>query len=569
MTRPESTTTLETLAGAGGRTEAGMADRASTEGTGEQDGRVAGETSHLSMEQVHDLFYEFLNAVAHPRRRDRDGSRDLTARLRAHLGSAPADRPVVKAAYPPYDLPNVHLALERWFAADGRGYELIGMRGAQHHGELTLGDILESADRYDRFVIGAVDYAHLPIAPDTELPCVSCGFYLGTDGDERFAILLRGPADEYGRNKAELEVLAENKEFADRLLAELDTLVREHNVFRGQVLSFEGSEFGHGLGPFRFHRRPGLGREEIVLPEGLLERVERQVVGVARRREQLRAAGQHLRRGLLLYGPPGTGKTHTIRYLLSHLPQFTVVVLAGTSIDAIGPACALARMLQPALVVLEDCDLIAEARDYGGGEQPLLFQVLNEMDGLGDDADVAFLLTTNRADLLEPALVQRPGRVDLAVEIPLPDAEGRARLLDLYGAGLDLGKDIADEVVARTEGTTASFTKELVRRSVLIAAERESARTEPEDVRAALDELLSDQDRLTRRLLGVRGGTDVEDEDWMPGEEQEEHAGEYFYGGVHPAPGPGPYPGTPPGPGPFPGMPPGFYDPPPPGMPRR
>jgi hypothetical protein len=62
------------------------------------------------------------------------------------------------------------------------------------------------------------------------------------------------------------------------------------------------------------------------------------------------------------------------------------------------------------------------------GEQPLLFQVLNEMDGLGDDADIAFLLTTNRADLLEPALVQRPGRVDLAVEIPVPDAEGRARL---------------------------------------------------------------------------------------------------------------------------------------------
>jgi ATP-dependent 26S proteasome regulatory subunit len=116
---------------------------------------------------------------------------------------------------------------------------------------------------------------------------------------------------------------------------------------------------------------------------------------------------------------------------------------------------------------------------------------------------VAFLLTTNRADLLEPALVQRPGRVDLAVEIPLPDAPGRARLLDLYGTGLDLDEAVAAEVVTRTEGTTASFTKELVRRSVLIAAERESARTEPADLRAALDELLSDHDQLTRRLLGV------------------------------------------------------------------
>lgn len=512
------------------------------------------EPSPLSLDRISELFYEFLAAVARPKRAA-DGSRDLAKRLRDHLGSAPTDRPVVKAAYASFDLPNVHLALERWFAADGRSHELIGMRGSQHHGDLTLGDILEVADRHERFVIGAVDYAHMPISPDEELACVSCGFYLGAEGDERFAVLLRGPQDQYGRNKVELEVLAGDKEFGDRFLAEIDSLLREHNVFRGQVLSFEGSEFGHGLGPFRFHRRPELTRDDIVLPAGLLERVERQVVGVARRREQLRAAGQHLRRGLLLYGPPGTGKTHTIRYLLSHLPQFTVVILSGESIGAIGPACALARMLQPALVVLEDCDLIAEARDYGGGEQPLLFQVLNEMDGLGDDADVTFLLTTNRADLLEPALVQRPGRVDLAVEIPLPDAAGRAALLGLYGGGLGLGQDIADEVVARTEGTTASFTKELVRRSVLISVERESARTEAQDVREALDELLSDGDRLTRRLLGVRGAEDIEDEDWMTdGDEEEGKGGETrVVRGLRP--GPGLYPG-------YPGMPPGRYDPP-------
>ncbi|NGO13783.1 26S protease regulatory subunit [Streptomyces sp. HC44] len=489
-----------------------MGDEPETMGT--DDGAAA-----LSMDEISDLFYEFLRAVARPKRKA-DG-RDLTERLRAHLGTAPRDQPVVKAAYPPYDLPNVHLALERWFAAEGRTHELIGMTGAESRGDLTLGEILESASLYDRFVLGAVDYAQMPVSPDDELACVSFGFYLGQEREKRFALLLRGPADEYGRNKVELEVLAQDKEFADRLLADIDALMREHNIFRGQILSFEGSEFDEGLGPFRFHRRPALTREEIVLPAGLLERVERQVVGVARRRERLRAAGQHLRRGLLLYGPPGTGKTHTIRYLLSHLQEFTVVVLSGTSMGAIGPACRLARMLQPALVILEDVDLVAEARDYDGDAQPLLFQVLNEMDGLGDDADVAFLLTTNRADLLEPALVQRPGRVDLAVEIPLPDADGRARLLDLYGAGLDLGKDIAEEIVTRTEGTTASFTKELIRRAVLISAEREADHTETDDLRAAVDELLSDHDRLTRRLLGVKPSDDEADEDWLIEEEDD------------------------------------------------
>ena len=58
------------------------------------------------------------------------------------------------------------------------------------------------------------------------------------------------------------------------------------------------------------------------------------------------------------------------------------------------------------------------------------------MDGLDEDHDVLFVLTTNRADLLEPALATRPGRIDQAVELPLPDADGRRRLLELYGEGL-------------------------------------------------------------------------------------------------------------------------------------
>ena len=84
----------------------------------------------------------------------------------------------------------------------------------------------------------------------------------------------------------------------------------------------------------------------------------------------------------------------------------------------------MARTLQPAMVVVEDVDLIAEERGKYPGQHPLLFQLLNEMDGLAEDADVVFVLTTNRADLLEPALAARPGRVDQAVELGLPDAHG-------------------------------------------------------------------------------------------------------------------------------------------------
>lgn len=127
------------------------------------------------------------------------------------------------------------------------------------------------------------------------------------------------------------------------------------------------------------------------------------------------------------------------------------------------------------MVVLEDIDLIGGDRSFGPlGSNPLLFEILNQIDGLGDDVDVTFLLTTNRIDILERALAERPGRVDAAVEISPPDADGRRRLLRLYGALLGIAslsdEELADTVAA-TEGRTATYLREVVRRAALLAAE--------------------------------------------------------------------------------------------------
>ena len=147
----------------------------------------------------------------------------------------------------------------------------------------------------------------------------------------------------------------------------------------------------------------------MVLPDAVLGRVERHALGVAAHRDALLAAGQHLKRGLLLYGPPGTGKTHTTRYLLGQMTGYTRLVLTGRALIGVGAVTELARDLQPAVVVLEDVDLVAEDRSMGPASSPVLFDLLDAMDGAAPDADLLFLLTTNRADLLEPALAARPG----------------------------------------------------------------------------------------------------------------------------------------------------------------
>jgi ATP-dependent 26S proteasome regulatory subunit len=195
--------------------------------------------------------------------------------------------------------------------------------------------------------------------------------------------------------------------------------------------------------------------------------------------------------------------------LISELVGVTVVELTGDSLQLISTACSVARTLQPAMIVVEDVDLIAEDRGRYPGEHPLLFQLLNEMDGLAEDADVVFLLTTNRADVLEPALAARPGRVDQAVALDLPDAGARKQLFRLYRADLAVDEARLDALIERTEGVTASFLKELLRRAALIAAD--SSRGEShlavtaDQLDAALDELLDTRNAMTRILLGGGG----------------------------------------------------------------
>jgi ATP-dependent 26S proteasome regulatory subunit len=198
----------------------------------------------------------------------------------------------------------------------------------------------------------------------------------------------------------------------------------------------------------------------------------------------------------------------------------------------IGWLAELARDLQPAVVVLEDVDLVAEDRDFAPGPSPVLFDLLDAMDGAAADADLLFLLTTNRADLLEPALAARPGRVDVAVEIGLPESDARRRLFDLYARDVPvrLSEAEIEDVVARTEGVTASFLKELLRRAVLESlAEHTPLQTvTATHVSRAVEDLLDGSQRITRSLLGV--GNDPQD---LPTENRGAQPSAVWSGGWH------------------------------------
>jgi ATPase family associated with various cellular activities (AAA) len=433
---------------------------------------------------------------------DSDGP-SLLQVVQDHLGVRPDTLPVTSEEIPQHRTVDADIAVAELADRDP-GATLLGLGGGEMRHHATFGDLLYYARMSGGGgALGQVEYVQKATGPGPEdhRNVVASGLWLFRYRGQPVAVRLQTPTMQMGRPHGLLDVLAADDGVARDLVAEVRELMQERSILRSQVVSFASDPYGQGLGGITFVERPAMTADEVVLPVGLLDRILEHVIGIAKHREVLAAHGQHLKRGVLLFGPPGTGKTHTMRYLLSQSQDITAVLLSGGSLGLIHEAAKIARAHQPALVVLEDCDLIAEDRSFGPLPKPLLFEILDALDGIDADADVAFLLTTNRVENLERALSQRPGRVDLAAEIPLPDESGRRTLIRLYAGDL-FSEEAVEAAARRSEGTTASLAKELVRRAVLHAA---AAGAEPADehLTTALDELLSDTERLTRSLLGV------------------------------------------------------------------
>jgi hypothetical protein len=432
---------------------------------------------------------------------------DLARRLRDHLGREDiAALPVLKRDLEPRDHPNLQVALDHLRGVDGWSIEMIGVASGFGIGDTGLAALTSERSLPHGVptpAAGPLEYVSVPLEPGRTITCVVNALLLIRRGDLALAALVSRSERMMmmgGAAGLRLEIVGLETGDAEAMMAEITRLISEHNVYRGRVLAFAREEDG-GV-TVQIRALPEIKRESIVLPAGVLERVERHALGPARHRERLLAAGRHLKRGLLLHGPPGTGKTTTAMYLVGRMPGRTVLILTGDSLGLVEPACALARELEPAMVVLEDVDLVARERMYSDSG-PVLFVLLNEMDGLAPDADVVFLLTTNRPDVLEPALAARPGRIDQAIELPLPDEIDLRRLIDLYATGLDLRVGDIDAVVERLAGATPAHVKELLRKAALIAADESDGPIVVEDrhLGEALDDLADDIARIKERLF--------------------------------------------------------------------
>src|SRR3989475_2143156 len=462
----------------------------------------------ISPEEFGLLFKRFLDDIVN---RAEVPEGPLLKRLREHLGGELTRMPVLREEVERFQPANLQVAMDAYLEQPGHSAELIGLAAEnKRQWGLGLSDFVNrGTSPYSlRLAEGPVDYVNFHLDNDRVLPVVQFGLYLVKADGVPLIAFVTGPNENMGpqRARARVEVMAADRATAQRFIADITNLMSERNVYRGKVVSLGPQQFGFGAQTIiTFHRLPKVARDDVILPSGVLDRIDRHAIAFSEHAAQLTASGRPVKRGLLLYGAPGTGKTLTIMYLAGRMHGRTVLLTTDRGLGFISAVAQMARILAPSTVVVEDVDLIAQERGMPGVQtQPLLFELLNEMDGLRDDVDVLFILTTNRPDILEPALAARPGRVDLAVELPLPDADGRRRLIELYSRGLDVTAVNADAAVERTEGASPAYVKELLRKAALHALERGGGSTiRQEDVDAALDEL-AQGGRLAERILGFR-----------------------------------------------------------------
>ncbi|MBO7073592.1 MAG: ATP-dependent zinc metalloprotease FtsH [Bacteroidales bacterium] len=214
--------------------------------------------------------------------------------------------------------------------------------------------------------------------------------------------------------------------------------------------------------------------------------------------------GGKIPKGVLLVGPPGTGKTLLAKSVAgeANVPFFSisgsdfVEMFVGVGASRVRDLFSQAKAKSPCIIFIDEIDAIGRARGKnlvsGGNDEreSTLNQLLTEMDGFGTNSGVIVLAATNRADILDKALM-RAGRFDRQIYVELPDLNGRREIFEVHMRGLKLGKDVDKEFLAKqTPGFSGADIANVCNEAALIAARRNKEYIEKQDFLDAIDRIV-------------------------------------------------------------------------------
>ena len=233
-----------------------------------------------------------------------------------------------------------------------------------------------------------------------------------------------------------------------------------------------------------------------------------EIVEFLRDPQRFSKLGGQIPKGALLVGSPGTGKTLLARAIAGEagVPFFTisgsdfVEMFVGVGASRVRDMFEQAKKNAPCIVFIDEIDAVGRHRGHGLGNsnderEQTLNQLLVEMDGFEANEGIIIIAATNRPDVLDPALL-RPGRFDRQVVVPIPDIEGREKILSVHMKKVPLAPDVNSRVIARgTPGFSGADLANLVNEAALLAARRNKRLVAMKEFEDAKDKVMMGAER--------------------------------------------------------------------------
>lgn len=247
--------------------------------------------------------------------------------------------------------------------------------------------------------------------------------------------------------------------------------------------------------------------------EGAKEEVE-EIVEFLKNPEKFTVLGGKIPKGALLVGPPGTGKTLLAKAVAgeANVPFFSlsgsdfVEMFVGVGASRVRDLFKNAKDKAPAIIFIDEIDAIGRARgknNFTGGNderENTLNQLLTEMDGFGTDTNVIVLAATNRADILDKALM-RAGRFDRLIHVDLPELSERKEIFEVHLKPLKLGEDVDSEFLAKqTPGFSGADIANVCNEAALVAARKNKNKIERQDFLDAVDRIIGGLEKKNKLI---------------------------------------------------------------------
>ena len=333
-------------------------------------------------------------------------------------------------------------------------------------------------------------------------------------------------------------------DFVNRLLRNKVEIIVTHNSYTLQYLFYQflnlfpmlfiiglmiyamrqaknGGSGGLGGGPFGFSKS----KPKVFKPEenkvtfndvaGIDEAKQdlEEIVDFLKAPAKFQRLGGRIPRGVLLVGDPGNGKTLLAKAIANEasVPFFSisgsdfVEVFVGVGASRVRKVFENAKKSSPCIVFIDEIDAVGKRRDVslrGGNDEreQTLNQLLVEMDGFDGSQGVIVIAATNRADILDPALL-RPGRFDRTINVPYPDMKGREMILKVHARKVPLAPDVDLSTIARgTPGFSGAELANLINESALLAARQNKLAVNMKDLELAKDKIIMGSERKTLHM---------------------------------------------------------------------